>query len=719
MSAQGGSATNVVPFNAVDRRPPRIVAAARVISIDYQSIVDSAVAGLVHNTPDSRREVYAQARGIVKRHLQLMRLPEPIIELEKLALDVTIRKVEREWRARQAAAFAVPELELEVAPPVAAAEGGERVTAAQALGAFGQALAALGGAFASLLIVLGLRPILTIISALLWPLRFVASPVGIAAALPIVAMAVFFVFFVDNNIAYKSLVDGPGGRLLSRLDIIPSAPAPRSRTKTPDRARSTIADAREPAPPAEARSTVPDRRGVAAEGRAAIAEAPPNRTPTRVRPVSADLATTAPATPAAAPPAPAKVTPLPAAAVPAPAPAPAIVETVAPAISPAPELAAAPTGSVACGSGLSMAERLACAAADPDDVDGGSPRAGPSSGAQATARSAAPPAWLDSYAAIDGVAVGRPATGAATSRDEAPSAAPAMPSGAGEPEEAAPIVVAPGEAPRAPPPPRTPLIKPANAKVTALIDSGKRASVKGDLDRAVHDYTEAIRIDPKYPDSYAERGQAMFKLGETERAIADYTAAIQRDPQHGTAIRSRGMAYLYRGSSDLALADLTKAIELADNDPNLMAPIELFYARRSRASILGSKQQYDREIGDYTALVDSYTRDPMVIEALKANYGDVGAANILATIYRQRATAYIRQQNWDMAIADLTAAVPLGSDRGYTALVDRSKLYEGLGQRDKAVADLQNALAVRPGSEEVRLALRRLGAPLTPGLSRP
>ena len=57
------------------------------------------VAGLADNTPDARRDVYAQARGVVHRHLQLMRLPEPIVELEKLALDLTIRKIERQARA--------------------------------------------------------------------------------------------------------------------------------------------------------------------------------------------------------------------------------------------------------------------------------------------------------------------------------------------------------------------------------------------------------------------------------------------------------------------------------------------------------------------------------------------------------------------------------------------------------------------------------------------
>jgi tetratricopeptide (TPR) repeat protein len=261
-----------------------------------------------------------------------------------------------------------------------------------------------------------------------------------------------------------------------------------------------------------------------------------------------------------------------------------------------------------------------------------------------------------------------------------------------------------------------PAARPANAKIATLIDTGKRAAAKGDLDRAVQNFNEAIRIDPKFPDSYSERGQALFKLGETERALADYSAAIQRNPQHAAALRARGMAYLYRGSTDLALADLSRAVDLAENDPTLMAPIELFYARRSRATIYGSRLQYAEEIADCTVLINSYLRDPSVGKALKEAYRDVGAGNVVAALYRQRATAYIRQSQLAPAIADLTAAIPLSADGGYSALIDRSRLNESLGQRDQAAADLQNALAVRPGSEEARMALRRLGvaAPTLP-----
>jgi tetratricopeptide (TPR) repeat protein len=687
MTAQSGSATNVVQLNAPGRRQPRIVAAARVATIDYRSIVDSAVAGLARNTPDARREVYAQARGVVKRHLQLMRLPEPIVELEKLALDLTIRKIERQWRARQAIEHGIAELDPSPAPN---AERVETVTAEHALHQLGQALA-------SLLIALGLRPVLAVLMFILRPLRFLASPVCLAAALPVVGMAIFFVFFVDNNVAYKSLLDGPAAKWLARLDLIPGAPAPRSRAKTTDR----VPSAGDAAP-----ARVQAANGGANGTRTGAADA----MPTRVRPVGSEM-TLASAAPSTEVPAPGGPTASPAAAP----------RSAAPATAPGAPAAAGPSGASACGSGLSMAERAACAADDATGADDRGRSPGRSLASLQPASQASPQrgqpsgqqSWITKYAAMNGVAMGplTPPPDGARGDEEEVLVATAPAAGAAESNEPAPIITLPGDQPRPAPPPRTNLIRPANAKVTALVDNGKRAASKGDLDKAVRDFSEAIRIDPKYPDSYSERGQAMFKLGETERAIADYTAALQRDPMHGTALRSRGMAYLYRGSPELALTDLTKVIELADNDPSVMAPIELFYARRSRASILGSKQQYDREIEDYTSLIDSYTRDPMVLDALKANYGDVGAANILATIYRQRATVHIRRQNWERAIADLTDAIPLGSDRGYTALVDRAKIYEGLGQRDQAIADLQNALAVRPGSEEVRLALRRLGAP--------
>ena len=592
MDAQSGSATDG-PVNASGRREAKIPAAARVLSMDYRPIIEDAVTKLTDNTLEKRREVYAQARGVVKRHLQLMRLPEPIVELEKLALDVTIGQIERRYQVREAAETAIPQ-----DPPERRIENNAAARASR------------------------LRPAITAI--LIRLLRPLAHPIGIAVALPTIAAIIFFGLYVDDKITYRILVDGPVGRWFSGLHVKPA-----TTHITADAGRVTA-----------------DHR------------------PTQVGPIRAEFTVPSNAPPTA-------------------------------------------TTSAACGSGRSISERNACT------LDTGRASREPE-----TQKSDTEPPWLAGFAPLLDITSGRtpstiPPSGSMSPWDVA--ARDAVPYGTPEPHEAAPVM-SPNTASGATSSQAdgTPLIKPINAKVTALIENGKRATLKGDLDRAMRDFSEAIRIDPEYPDSYLERGQTLFKLGEIERAIADYSAALVRDPQQGAALRSRGMAYLYNSKADLALADLSKTIELAERNPRLLAPIELFYARRSRGAIYDSKQQYDLEIADCTALIETFTHDPRLVEALTANYGNTGAANILATIYRQRANAFIKRSNWERAVADLTEAIPLSSDRGYTALIDRSKLQEGLGRYQSAAADAQAALNIRPGSEEARLALNRLGAPSKP-----
>ncbi len=643
-------------LDAAQRRKAKIVAAARVVSIDYAPIVADAVAALHPNTPDARRDVYAQARATVHRHLQLMRLPEPVVELEKLALDVTIRKIERQERLAQAALEPRHGQDSETATS-------PHVSLSEALRSLRTAFNSLGRALAPRLGRPSLRAIVPVVAILLYPLRLAArslvSPVAIAA-LPIAAMAIFIVYFADNNDAYRNLTDSRIARWLAHP--VPATDAPVA-AKSPDRLRPGI----DTDPAARAEAPVPPR---------------------------------------------------------------------------------------SCGDLKSASDRIACAAqkwAQPPP-DTTSPRAG----------FGGPPAWVSGYSDVVATASTRSAVVPATSA-ETPASSTSVGADAGEPPAAAavqpiftdappaptapplmadataaapsppppgsaagiaamPAIALPDNAPPAPDPPTARIpAKPApvaNSRVAALIESGRRWVLKGDLDHAVRDFTEAVRVDPKYPDGYYERGQVLFKLGETERSIADYSSAIKRDPQNAAALRARGMSYLYRGSADLALADLSTAIEAAESDPDRLPLIELFYARRSRATLYGSKQQYDLEIEDCSTIIDGYLNDPAVADALKENYHEVGAANIMATVYRQRATAYIRQSKWELATADLTAAIPLSSDLGFSALLDRAKLREALGQRDQAVTDLQAALGIRPGSEEVRLGLRRLGAVPKPVIPR-
>ena len=54
----------------------------------------------------------------------------------------------------------------------------------------------------------------------------------------------------------------------------------------------------------------------------------------------------------------------------------------------------------------------------------------------------------------------------------------------------------------------------------------------GDHDKAIADYTQAIRLNPKEATVHYNRGVAYGSKGEYDREIADCTEAIRLDP-HG------------------------------------------------------------------------------------------------------------------------------------------------------------------------------------------
>ena len=87
-------------------------------------------------------------------------------------------------------------------------------------------------------------------------------------------------------------------------------------------------------------------------------------------------------------------------------------------------------------------------------------------------------------------------------------------------------------------------------------------SDKGDNDRAISDYNEAIRINPKYVKAYNSRGLAYRENGDYDRAISDSSEAIRIDPKYAKAYNGRGMAYMAYGDNDHAVSDFNEAIRL-------------------------------------------------------------------------------------------------------------------------------------------------------------
>jgi tetratricopeptide (TPR) repeat protein len=71
-----------------------------------------------------------------------------------------------------------------------------------------------------------------------------------------------------------------------------------------------------------------------------------------------------------------------------------------------------------------------------------------------------------------------------------------------------------------------------------------------------------IQRNPKDVIAYQNRGDAYALKGDIDRAISDYTKAIELNPNHAPAYNNRGRAYTRKGDYARAIDDVTKAGEI-------------------------------------------------------------------------------------------------------------------------------------------------------------
>ncbi|GHT84011.1 hypothetical protein FACS1894137_06500 [Spirochaetia bacterium] len=189
---------------------------------------------------------------------------------------------------------------------------------------------------------------------------------------------------------------------------------------------------------------------------------------------------------------------------------------------------------------------------------------------------------------------------------------------------------------------------------------------KAIYDRAIADFTQAIRLDPNDAGAYCERGNAYVDKQDYDRAIADYNQAIRLDPNHTFAYNNRGSAYDAKQDYDRAIADYNQAIRLDPNDAS---------AYNNRGNAYLNKQDYDRAIADYN-------------QAIRLDPNN-------ALVYNNRGFAYFNKQDYDRAIADFNQAIRI--DPNHTlAYNNRGNAYYNKGDYDRAIADFNQAIRIDP-----------------------
>ncbi len=88
----------------------------------------------------------------------------------------------------------------------------------------------------------------------------------------------------------------------------------------------------------------------------------------------------------------------------------------------------------------------------------------------------------------------------------------------------------------------------------------------GEIDRAIGDFDQSLKLHPGFPGALYHRGNAFFKLGDIRRAIDDYDQAISRSENFLEAIHRRGIAYETIGDKAKAIDDFRRVLKTAPWD---------------------------------------------------------------------------------------------------------------------------------------------------------
>jgi tetratricopeptide (TPR) repeat protein len=157
----------------------------------------------------------------------------------------------------------------------------------------------------------------------------------------------------------------------------------------------------------------------------------------------------------------------------------------------------------------------------------------------------------------------------------------------------------------------------------ALNNRGYVYDARGEYDRAIADYNEALKINPKDSDAYYNRGNAYRTKGNYEQAVLDYTESLRLHPKFALAYNSRGTAYHELKDYKRAIADFSAAISF---NPQLARAYE------NRGLSLEKTGDYEKAQSDY-------------LEAIKFNSKSANAHNNLAWLYAACAKARFRDGN--------------------------------------------------------------------------
>ena len=219
---------------------------------------------------------------------------------------------------------------------------------------------------------------------------------------------------------------------------------------------------------------------------------------------------------------------------------------------------------------------------------------------------------------------------------------------------------------------------------------------RGDIDQAIVEETEALRLQPDNRRYHNNRGVFYNSKGQWDLAIADFDEVIRLNPNHALAFSNRGIAHRELRHYDQMLADFNESIRL---DGKLVLPYD------GRGQTWARLGQYDKALAAYEEAIkidpkfDRPYRDRAWLWATcpDANFRD-GAKAV------ESATRACDLTNWKSSVNLDTVAAAYAEQGDFAAAAKwetealKFKLPPGTG-------------SLTPAAQQARLQLYQAGQP--------
>ena len=182
--------------------------------------------------------------------------------------------------------------------------------------------------------------------------------------------------------------------------------------------------------------------------------------------------------------------------------------------------------------------------------------------------------------------------------------------------------------------------------------------------QAISDFSQAIKIDPNDARAYNSMGNVYGTTGNYDKAINYFNQAIKINKNYDSAYIGLGGVYYLMGDYDQAITYITKAILLNPNNKTNF---------QNRGNVYLQKKDYDNAILDYNQVIQI---DPNDIDA-----------------YNYRGNAYFLKGNYDQAIINFSQAIQLDPTK-FTSYYNRATMYFYNGDYDLALSDYSQAIQI-------------------------